>query len=93
MVFGIKLTAHALAAALGVYAAVAFDHAEHRASRLAVRLTRKTRRQALREGRQGGHWRATRQRPDVSQLLDAIPGIQIGIAFKLMQRLKRAVVG
>ena len=81
-----------MAAALAVYAAVAFDHAEHRVIRLAVRLSCKTRRQALHEGRQGGHWRATRQRLDVSQL-GAIPGIQIGMAFKLVQRLKRAVVG
>ena len=92
MAFGGKLTAHTLDAALDVYAAVAFDHAEHRVIRLPVRLACKTRRQALNEGRQGEHWRATRQQVDVSQL-DAIPGIQIGMAFKLVQRLKCAVVG
>ncbi len=41
MVFGAKLIAHCLAVALNVYAAVALDHAEHRAIGLAVRLARK----------------------------------------------------
>ena len=74
------------------HCAMAFDDAEHRAIGLAPGLARKACRQALHEGGHGRHRRAAGGRVDIAQL-DAVPGIDLGMRFQLVQGFARALVG